>query len=451
MIVIEQAARKAKVDADPIVKRRMALADDQILQDAYFNSILGKEISKHKLQAAYNQYAKDAPGREEINARHILMSSEADANDVIAQLKKGADFATLAKQKTIDPAGKTSGGDLGWFGQGDLDPAFTAAAFKLKKGEYTQAPVHTQYGWHVIMVVDRRPLKVLPYEQMAPRLAQQMAQGIIGQRVKELDTQAKVEIFALDGSKLPASGGAPGPAPKPSGAPKLTPPAPGPGAGGAGRAGAVARDRAEPDQQALSRTGFIPAADMTEVSPLAPKRFPDLPPRERGEVGDRALRHPVQGPHRSDGGAARSRDVRGRRLHPVADGRRPGGLVPPGAGGEGTARAIVVNSGNANVFTGKAGRQADGGDGQGDGQAPRLRSATRSMSSSTGVIGEPLPDEKITAALPGAVARARCRRLGRGRAGDHDHRHLPQGLATRTARDRRRARSPSTASPRARA
>jgi peptidyl-prolyl cis-trans isomerase C len=224
MIVIEQAARKAKIDADPYVKRRMALADDQILQDAYFNSILQKEITKDQLQAAYNQYAKDAPNREEINARHILLQTEDQAKDVIAQLKKGADFATLAKDKTTDPAGKASGGDLGWFGQGDLDPDFTAAAFKLKKGEYSQTPVRTQYGWHVIMVVDRRPVKVLPYEQMAPRLAQQMAQGIIGQRVKDLDSQAKVEIFALDGSKLP-SAAAPqaGPAPKPGAAPGLAP------------------------------------------------------------------------------------------------------------------------------------------------------------------------------------------------------------------------------------
>jgi peptidyl-prolyl cis-trans isomerase C len=225
MVVIEQAARKAKVDADPFVKRRMALADDQILQDAYFNSILQKEITKDQIQAAYNQYAKDAPNREEINARHILLQTEDQAKDVIAQLKKGADFATLAKDKTTDPAGKASGGDLGWFGQGDLDPDFTAAAFKLKKGEYSQTPVRTQYGWHVIMVVDRRPMKVLPYEQMAPRLAQQMAQVIIGQRVKDLDAQAKVEVFALDGSKLPSAGDAPqaGPAPKPAAAPGLAP------------------------------------------------------------------------------------------------------------------------------------------------------------------------------------------------------------------------------------
>jgi peptidyl-prolyl cis-trans isomerase C len=245
MLVIAQAARKAGVAGDPAVKRRMTLADDQILQDAYFSSLLQKDISKDKLQAAYDQYVKDAPNREEINARHILLSSEADANDVIAQLKKGADFATLAKQKTIDPAGKTSGGDLGWFGQTDLDPAFTAAAFKLKKGEYTQTPVHTQYGWHVIMVVDRRPLKVLPYEQVAPKMAQQMAQGIVGARVRDLDTQAKVEIFALDGSKLPASGGAP-PAGKPQGAPKLTPP--GQGSDAAAPGAPVLSPATAPDQ-----------------------------------------------------------------------------------------------------------------------------------------------------------------------------------------------------------
>jgi peptidyl-prolyl cis-trans isomerase C len=209
MTVIEQAARKAKVDADPLVKRRMALADDQILQDAYFNAILEQQITKDKLQAAYNQYVKNAPGQEEIDARHILVQSESQANDIIAQLKKGADFATLAKQYTIDPAGKTSGGDLGWFGKNDMDPDFADAAFKLKKGEYTQTPVHSQYGWHVILCVDRRPLQVQTYEQMAPKMAQQMAQGIIGAQVKNLDSQAKVEIFALDGSKLPPAGSAP--------------------------------------------------------------------------------------------------------------------------------------------------------------------------------------------------------------------------------------------------
>ena len=225
MVVAAQAAEKARVDADPVIRKRLMLARDQILQDAYFNSIAHKEVTKEKLQAAYAQYAKDAPKQEEIKARHILVSNQKEAEDVIAQLKKGTDFATLAKEKTIDPSGKTSGGDLGWFTKDEMVPEFANAAFALKKGEYTQTPVHTEFGWHVIQVEDRRPAKALPYEQEAPHLAQDMASKIIGERVKELDQSAKVEIFALDGSKLPAAGAGT--------APKLTPP------GGAASGGAA--------------------------------------------------------------------------------------------------------------------------------------------------------------------------------------------------------------------
>ncbi|MDE2230072.1 MAG: peptidyl-prolyl cis-trans isomerase [Alphaproteobacteria bacterium] len=218
MVVASQAAEKARLEADPIIKKRLVLAREQILQDAYFNSIARKEITKEKLQTAYDQYAKDAPKHEEIKARHILVRTEKEADDVIAQLKKGTDFAALAKEKTIDPAGKTSGGELGWFTQDEMVPEFANVAFKLKKGQYTETPVHTQFGWHVIQVEDRRPGKALPYEQMAPRLAQEMASKLVGDRMKVLDKAAKVEIFALDGSKLPSAGAAPKLKPPTSGA-----------------------------------------------------------------------------------------------------------------------------------------------------------------------------------------------------------------------------------------
>lgn len=214
MVVVAQAAEKARIDAEPVVRKQLMFTRDQILQEAYLNSIAHKEITKEKLQAAYAQYAKDAPKQEEIKARHILVSNQKEAEDIIAQLKKGADFANLAKEKTIDPSGKTSGGDLGWFTKDEMVPEFANAAFALKKGEFTQTPVHTQFGWHVIQVEDRRPAKALPYEQEAPRLFQEMANKVVGERVKALDQSAKVEIFALDGSKLPPAGTAP----------KLTPP-----------------------------------------------------------------------------------------------------------------------------------------------------------------------------------------------------------------------------------
>lgn len=206
MTVAAQAAEKARLEADPVVRKRLTLVRDQILQDAYFNMIARQEVTKPKLEAAYAEYAKEAPKHEEVKARHILVSTEKEADQIIAQLKKGADFAALAKEKTIDPAGKTSGGELGWFTKDEMVPAFADAAFALKKGQFTETPVHTQFGWHVIQVEDRRPGKALPYDQEAPHLAQQLASKAISDRMSELDKQAKVEVFALNGSKLPPAG-----------------------------------------------------------------------------------------------------------------------------------------------------------------------------------------------------------------------------------------------------
>jgi len=128
MIVVEQAAKKARLDSDPIVRKRISLAQAQILQDAYFNYHPHPRRHQGQAPGGYAQYAKEAPTHEEVEARHILVPTEAEANDIIAQLKKGADFATLAKEKTTDPAGKASGGDVGWFTQGDMVPEFADAA-----------------------------------------------------------------------------------------------------------------------------------------------------------------------------------------------------------------------------------------------------------------------------------------------------------------------------------
>ena len=206
MTIAAQAAEKARLESEPIVRKQVALARTQILQDAYFSDIAHQAITKEKLKAAYAEYAKEAPKQEEVKARHILVKTEKEADEIIAQLKKGADFATLAKEKTIDPAGKTSGGELGWFTKDEMVPAFADAAFALKKGQFSETPVHTQFGWHVIQVEDRRPGKALPYKEEAPRLAQQIASKVISDRMHELDKRAKVEVFALNGSKLPPAG-----------------------------------------------------------------------------------------------------------------------------------------------------------------------------------------------------------------------------------------------------
>lgn len=221
-ILLTQAARKAKFTDDPQLKQRLAQIENEFIAQAYGASLARPEITEAKLRDAYNTYVKNAPPREEINARHILVATEAEAKDIIEQLKKGADFATLAKEKTTDPSGKASGGDLGYFTKDDMVPEFAAAAFALKKGEYSQTPVKTQFGWHVIKVEDRREQKPGTYEQVAPQIAGQMSQQIVGKKVEELRSAAKIEVFALNGGPLgPAPGAAPPPA---SQAPVLTPP-----------------------------------------------------------------------------------------------------------------------------------------------------------------------------------------------------------------------------------
>ena len=219
--LVAQAARKAKFQDDPEVKRRLVLVQDQVLAQLYMNRLIEKGMSDQKLKAAYDKYVKDAPPREEVNARHILLANEADAKAVIEQLKKGADFATLAKEKSTDPAGKTSGGDLGWFTKDQMVPEFADAAFKLKKGEITETPVKTQFGWHVIKVEDRRTASTPSFEQMKPQLTDMVAREMVQEKMKELKASAKVEVFNGDGSKP----GTPPPAPNVShgAAPGLTP------------------------------------------------------------------------------------------------------------------------------------------------------------------------------------------------------------------------------------
>ncbi|HXE28798.1 MAG TPA: peptidylprolyl isomerase [Stellaceae bacterium] len=213
--LLEQAAKKAKIDQNAQVKQELAAAQTQILVNAYVASIARSQITEAKLRQAYDQYAKEAPKTEEVHARHILVSSEQEAKDIIDQLKKGADFATLAKDKTIDPSGKSNGGDLGYFTKQDMVPEFANAAFAMKPGDFSQTPVHTQFGWHVIKVEDKRQGKAGTYEQVAPEIAQQMTQQIVSAKLKELAGQAKIELFDQNGKALASNAPAPQAAPKP--------------------------------------------------------------------------------------------------------------------------------------------------------------------------------------------------------------------------------------------
>jgi len=206
-LLLAQASRKAGMDREPGVKSEIKLTVNNVLAGAYVTSLARKEITKAKLKEAYEKYKKAASHQIEVRARHILVKTEKEAKEIIAELNKGASFVKLAKEKTIDPPGKANGGDLGYFTRNEMVPAFAAAAFALKKGEWTQSPVHTQYGWHVIKVLDRRPVKVGTYKEVAPRIAQRMEAEIAAKKIQELRKRAKFELFDPNGKPLTVAEG----------------------------------------------------------------------------------------------------------------------------------------------------------------------------------------------------------------------------------------------------
>jgi len=128
---------------------------------------------------------------EEVHARHILVPTEAEAKDIEDQLKKGADFATLAKEKSKDP-GAADGGDLGYFTKEQMVPEFSEAAFKLEKGQISD-PIHTQFGWHIIKVEDKRTKPTPTFDQVRSQLENFVAHKAQAEMVENLRKSATIE------------------------------------------------------------------------------------------------------------------------------------------------------------------------------------------------------------------------------------------------------------------
>jgi peptidyl-prolyl cis-trans isomerase C len=201
--LLEQEARKEKVAEDPEHK-----LSGRALVDLYVERLTRDAATDEKLHALYDEYVKRNSG-EEVCARHILVPTEAEAKAIIAELQKGADFATVATEKTTDPSGKTSGGDLGCFRRETMVKEFSDAAFALQKGQITQTPVKSSFGWHVIKVEDRHPANPPSFEELKPRLVEAVERDVVGKKLRELAKVAKIEVFNIDGSPRPPPAAAP--------------------------------------------------------------------------------------------------------------------------------------------------------------------------------------------------------------------------------------------------
>jgi peptidyl-prolyl cis-trans isomerase C len=194
-------ARKINLDKDPVVRQQLARIEEQVLERAFLTAYIDNRITDEALAEQYQKMVKQAVVKEEVSARHILLETEAQAREVIKELKGGADFAELAKSKSKGPSG-TSGGDLGFFGEGQMVPAFSKAAFAMKAGEITDEPVQTQFGWHVIKVEERRTVQPPTLEESQQELRIALSREIGSAFLQELRKTATVERFNLDGTPM---------------------------------------------------------------------------------------------------------------------------------------------------------------------------------------------------------------------------------------------------------
>lgn len=198
LIDIKSLAREAEsegLDDSETFKARMEFLRDRALHNAYFQEFALKAISDEEVKARYDKEVSATEPETEVRARHILVKTEEEAKEIIAELDKGADFAELAKEKSTGPSGK-EGGDLGFFGKGRMVPEFDQAVFALKTGEYSKEPVKTQFGFHVIKKEEERQAQPPAFDQVKD----QVRQVVLREKYAALLQQARdsVEVEILD-------------------------------------------------------------------------------------------------------------------------------------------------------------------------------------------------------------------------------------------------------------
>jgi peptidyl-prolyl cis-trans isomerase C len=195
--VVAQEAVKQGLDKSPAYVDQMETVRQSALANAYVEDWIKKNpITDEMLKAEYERLKASSAGTE-FKARHILVEKEAEAKAIIATLKKTpAAFEKLAKDKSKDAGSKPAGGDLGWFDAQRMVPEFGAALSKLEKGKFTEEPVKTQFGYHVILLEDTRPVEAPPMDAVKPQLTQQLTQQGVKKQVDALKAAAKIELAA---------------------------------------------------------------------------------------------------------------------------------------------------------------------------------------------------------------------------------------------------------------
>ena len=193
--------RRAGFSKDPDVKKRLLDVEDQIISEIFLTKTIGSQVTEEALQKIYSETKSEMASGDQIKARHILLDSEEKAVEIIKKLQAGGEFAKLASEYSTGPSA-ASGGDLGWFGEGQMVPEFSKAAFALNPGDIVTKPVKTQFGWHIILVEDRKVSAPPSFDEAKEQLASTMSQKLLKELIETLRTKAKIVRFQADGTPI---------------------------------------------------------------------------------------------------------------------------------------------------------------------------------------------------------------------------------------------------------
>jgi len=218
--LLVQDALQKQLDKSPEFTTQLEAAKKALLTQAVLqNFIKANPVTDAEIKAEYDSKVAAEKGTE-YKARHILVKTEAEAKKLIAELDKGADFAKLANKHSLDAKESQNGGDLGWFSAAQMVAPFSEAVAALEKGKYTKAPVKTQFGYHVILKEDDRPVTPPPLEAVKEQLTPFMQRKKVQSMIEGLRNQAKVEVLVPLTEEKPKTEAAPAPAEQPAAEPE---------------------------------------------------------------------------------------------------------------------------------------------------------------------------------------------------------------------------------------
>lgn len=200
--LLARAALDSGLQRNPGIARRVNAARDRVLAAAYMDAQIESAVTPETVERLYNAQSDVTRLGDEVRARHIVVPDGAQAEEIVALLQGGADFAELARQRSIDRATAPLGGEVGWFTQGMMTPVFSRAAFSAQPGEVAP-PFETEFGWHILEVLDRRPTSAVPFERVRGSIENFLRMRTIETALRTLEEKSQVVYFR------PARGDAP--------------------------------------------------------------------------------------------------------------------------------------------------------------------------------------------------------------------------------------------------